>query len=561
MKKISYILLAILTIAFTSCKSDPWDEVTDGDWNHQRSVMDIAIEGQAGSPEFEILASGDGVITLTVAADLVEDVSALAVTKLDLSYQATSSIAVGSVLDLSTGSTTFTVTSQTGKTRTYTLQMEAFAESFVGTYSIDELWVYGGTGPEYGGAACLQPSDKPWNWTTAGEGPAAELDNTLTITLSGILDNGNTTGTAYYDAGDDGKSWDCIFIAAQSPNGVDEDLSKFYRRIPQGESTWVRDYSNNTITFTAADGTKSVASMLGSGEFSLYSGISMNVPNQAFSFECDGVDDWGNIYKDYDKFAARPRKYFMCFSKIGEGQDNTGGDTTDEGNTGDEQEQEADDAIVGTYDIDKLWVYGGTGPEYGGGAVQELNDGNVNYLFGYQVSSEYDNVLVFTQTGKTDAGYPTGTCDNQAGDDGYYWEPKFYFYSQDDNHNLLVPQAIADEAGITDENKADHYGDFIDVSSFYRQIPTGESTWIRNTDDGTIRFIDKDNNETVATLLETGTVDLYGASGDEHYKSLDVANQAFMFDCAGVDDWSNNYTAYDKMAKNPRKFIVTITKR
>jgi hypothetical protein len=94
----------------------------------------------------------------------------------------------------------------------------------------------------------------------------------------------------------------------------------------------------------------------------------------------------------------------------------------------------------------------------------------------------------------------------------------------------------------------------IDLKKFYRQIPEGESTWIRNYSDGTVSFIDKDGKTTIGKFVDAGTVDV------GYDKSFTVSNQAFQFSLNGTDDWTNIYSDYDKFAKKPRILWVSVTK-
>ena len=54
------------------------------------------------------------------------------------------------------------------------------------------MWVYGGTGAEYGGAGWVDIYNKPW-WfdQDSGHSITAELDNYLEFTLTDLLDGGN----------------------------------------------------------------------------------------------------------------------------------------------------------------------------------------------------------------------------------------------------------------------------------------------------------------------------------------------------------------------------------
>ena len=149
-------------------------------------------------------------------------------------------------------------------------------ESLVGAYKIQKFWVYGGTGPEYGGAGWVDMHNKTW-WfdETTGHGIKAELDNYIEFTLTEFnADGTQSTGKCVNWAGADGKNWDCWFYNNLNPSTGEYrnpdaplDASNFYRQIPIGESTWVRDYTvtPNTVTFTDAEGRKTVLEILEPG--------------------------------------------------------------------------------------------------------------------------------------------------------------------------------------------------------------------------------------------------------------------------------------------------------
>ena len=45
MNKLKYLLSAFVLLCFASCKDDPWEDVADGGWNHERSIIDVKFEG------------------------------------------------------------------------------------------------------------------------------------------------------------------------------------------------------------------------------------------------------------------------------------------------------------------------------------------------------------------------------------------------------------------------------------------------------------------------------------------------------------------------------------
>lgn len=317
MKTLKLILSIIVLLTSWSCKNDPWSDIADGGWNHERTLLDIKFQGQAGQAIITTDDATTGTIELALAVDMIDDLSKVKLETLLVSYKADPSIDEGETIDFTSGSPSFTITSQTGKSRSYNIIMSPFSEDLLGIYDINDLYVYGGTGPEYGGGAVLKPADKPWCWNQSGEGPEAETDNYLEFTMTEIMENGNTTGICINHSGEDGKYWDCIFQAALNNEGDDDiDLKKFYRQIPVGESVWVRNYSAQTITFTDSNGKITTGQMMDSGTYPLFGDdIKINVPDQAFRFILNGTDDWDNIFTDYDKFVKKPRNFFIQIKK------------------------------------------------------------------------------------------------------------------------------------------------------------------------------------------------------------------------------------------------------
>src|SRR5690606_22797233 len=205
MKNNKNIIVLLLALIPFSCVNDPWEDIAEGEWNNERGVINLKFENQVGQAEIERVDDKTGNITVTINGDAVPDSSAIRIASMELSYGATSSVAVGEPLNFENENQTasFTVTSPTGKSRTYTVTATSFQETIIGTYAITDLVVYGGTGPEYGGASVIPMMNKSWLWS-ATEGPSAEYDNTLTYELEGITAEGNTYGKVIDEAGPDG---------------------------------------------------------------------------------------------------------------------------------------------------------------------------------------------------------------------------------------------------------------------------------------------------------------------------------------------------------------------
>lgn len=326
MNRMKYFLYAVLLIMAVSCVKDPWADVAKGDWNHERSILDIKFKGQAGTAVITNTDAAAGTIDFNLVTDRIEDFSKVEVELLTLSYNAVADIAAGETIDCTKDAPTITVSSPNGDVRVYTLNMKEFSESLVGKYRITGSKVWGGTGPEYGGGAIMGPEQKSWCWDENGYGPTAEYDDYFEITLDDITAAGHSTGTCVHYGGADGRHWNCIFEADMNKEGTAPiDLHKFYRQIPVGTSRWLRNYSDNTITFTDASGRETVCTLLDAGDHAVYMNAdapnynkTLTVENQALKFSLSGTDDWSNIYSDYDKFVKKPRAYFVLVERVDE---------------------------------------------------------------------------------------------------------------------------------------------------------------------------------------------------------------------------------------------------
>ena len=181
------------------------------------------------------------------------------------------------------------------------------------TYRITNMWVCGGTGPEYGGAGVIDILTKTNYWNTEdGRGITALKDNYYQLRPDGTFVN---------YAGEDGRNWWFVYSGSVNPaNGKDLDLRKFYDVLPLSDGRYALD--GNTVTFTKADGSTTQALFVGPGTYEVpgAGGKSVTITRQALAFTITGgKDDWNNIYKDYDKIAARPRALFIEMEAMPDG--------------------------------------------------------------------------------------------------------------------------------------------------------------------------------------------------------------------------------------------------
>lgn len=311
MKKIIYALLAVIIITQSGCQKDPLEDIEEGNWNNERNILSIKFENQVGNAEITRIDNETGIINLAINVDAVPNLSNIVLKEMVLSYGAKATVKEGESVNFENAenSVEITVTSPTGKSRDYKVVASSFRESLIGTYNITNLVLYGGTGPEYGGAAVLALTSKPWIWSTTA-GPDKELDNQLVFEMTGITEDGNTYGKVTNTAGADGKYADFIYIGTPQT-----DVKNFYRQIPTGEGKWSRNYATGTITFTFADGTTRVGTFERAGIENLGNGKTKTIANNAFAFNLNGTDDWSKIYTDYDKFVKKPRRFWIDVTK------------------------------------------------------------------------------------------------------------------------------------------------------------------------------------------------------------------------------------------------------
>ena len=191
------------------------------------------------------------------------------------------------------------------------VELPAFAQD-IPTYRITNMWVCGGTGPDYGGVGVIDILTKPNYWNNEdGRGITALLDNYYQLKPDGTFVN---------YAGEDGRNWWFVYSGSVNPaNGRDLDLRKFYDVLPLKDGRYALD--GNTVTFTKADGSTTTATLVGPGSYQVPgTSKSVTITRQALAFTITGgKDDWNNIYKDYDKIAARPRALFIEMEALPDG--------------------------------------------------------------------------------------------------------------------------------------------------------------------------------------------------------------------------------------------------
>lgn len=400
-----------------------------------------AVEAKGGNVEFTIATNTT--FEVNTNADWVTYVQTKAVEEKTLVFEVAANEGEDreTVVELASGdiALSFAITQVGG-------YVPAPEESLVGAYKIQKFWVYGGTGPGYGGAGWVDLHNKTW-WfdETTGHGIAAELDNYIEFTLTEFNAEGTqSTGKCVNWAGADGKNWDTWFYnnldaskgTYRNPDAP-KDGASFYRQIPIGESTWVRDYTvtPNTVTFTDAEGRKTVLELLepsytfvpgyGDTNASTNTRTFPRTEGDDLTFHAviKGADNWDKTYTELDKIFYNPRDFFIDVDRVDE--------VPAESKTSEDkwvpelpepEEPEVVTTLAGTYKFrDGKTVGGKDGSITAKGLIEQYGGWDPVKA---SINSMKDDKFTFTATGTDANGNETGTVTFNKGADGATWNYK-----------------------------------------------------------------------------------------------------------------------------------------
>lgn len=286
-------------------------------------------------------------------------------------------------------------------------------------YRITNLWVWGGTGPEFGctkvydllnnadKAACFDPSD--------GRGVNALRDNYFELAPDGTFRNW---------AGEDGRNWWFVFSAG----GRTLDLKGFYDLVPRAEGTY--SLQGDAMTLTKPDGTAATGRVMPAGTYPLPGttpALSVTTTHPGLMFTITGGKDyWSGPATDYDVFACHPRAMLFELEEMP-----VGFRVPSESRTVDADFEYIEPVPVG-FDFDTLpgtWtVYGGNSAPFGlfvlGGSGNDpafVSPIDKSWDWNDNIWYECDNELTFTVGGKT-AAEMTGTTEWTGGANGKFWD-------------------------------------------------------------------------------------------------------------------------------------------
>ena len=289
-------------------------------------------------------------------------------------------------------------------------------------YQISNMWLWGGTGPEWNCTAVFDLFEKANLFNEQdGRGLNALKDNYLVFDSDGSFRNW---------AGEDARNWWFVLNGAYNlEGGVDLDLKEFYDVLPRSTATYTIDAESN-VTFTLPDGTTRSAVLVPAGTYEMPGTTppkSISISTQALRFDIPGTRDiWDDtMYTDYWRIAGHPRMLFIEIVQMPEGfVVPDAARTTDDAFEFIPPEYSFDwESLPGEWNVfggNKepfgLWVLGGSGSD-----PAFVSPVDKSWNWNDSIYNESDNSLTIAMTGTLD-GKVTGTITWAAGEDGKFWD-------------------------------------------------------------------------------------------------------------------------------------------
>ena len=388
------------------------------------------------------------------------------------------------------------------------------------TYRISHMWVWGGTGDQYGGTKVIDLLDNPKYFNNDdNRGITALKDNYYQIGADGTFTN---------YAGEDGRNW--WFVYSGSVNPVDRkdlNLRRFYDVLPLSTGKFAMDGS--TVTLTRADGTSTKATLVGPGSHAMPNTkpeISVTIETQALMFEITGgTDNWGDyMYTDYQVVAGRPRALFVELEQLPAGFVVPEASRTTDADFEYPYQPFDITTLPGKWNVyggNKapfgIWVLGGSGGDPG--FVSPIDK---SWNWTDSIWWESDNGLVIKATSFS-AASASGTINWWGGNDGKFWD---YTWKK------------------TEE----------DLSRFYDKIPKGEHEF-------TLDFA------TMTATLANGNEAKFLTSGTYHFvnnKTRSIPTGCFALDFHLMDNpvpkTDAQYSDIDRFVYAPIEYIIIFEK-
>lgn len=292
MKTIKFIIFAFFTVLL-SCQKDPMTDVNEGYWQKQKDIIEIKFEGQIGTAE---ISREENLGTIAFMFDLnYGEISSVKLAEIVSSYGSQTSVLPGDSLDFSVNNrASITVTPRNGEPMVWEIILTPFREPLVGVFNVRDLRVLIDVisqHPDWGGHT---KNDPITNYLPEA---STEYDNIIRFVHLGINAQGNSFGTFTHEAGSDGV------YGSFTNNSQSVNLNVKYRVLPIGLGYWSRNPSDNTLTFTDAQGNRTNAVLIAEGD------------NFHIRFEYVVETDWGNLWNNMTQIRQMTRYFWYVIAK------------------------------------------------------------------------------------------------------------------------------------------------------------------------------------------------------------------------------------------------------
>ena len=260
-------LLILMTVAFNACNKLPGTDLS----SNERQILWVSAEGQVGMTEMpdKLALDVNNTIRLMVKPEI--DITNMAV-EIAVSPKATISPLPSVKQDFSKGPVEYTVTSETGLSRKFKVEVTYFDDFLLGKWSVDRVDITAPMDCDYGlprwpapglGQKTTEPIyHNPQTLVYTPTANGVELDNTITFELTDIGADGSPTGNLVVDKGADGlagsrqvvqdflEEINITYKEGAAYNYVDDFLW-----LPSDPSTvWAHNLATGTVSLTGKEG-------------------------------------------------------------------------------------------------------------------------------------------------------------------------------------------------------------------------------------------------------------------------------------------------------------------
>lgn len=313
MKLKNIILFSLVVFFITSCQVNSMEEIARGNWNNERAILDIKFDAQLGDAKIVRNEQNEGFIDFYYDLGVISDLS-IQLKELNLSFGATSDKKIGDDINFNPTDSTavIVITSKTGVERTWIIKAHGFTDEILGTWQIIHLKVFGGMLPQQKGTHIFDLADLE-EMKLLGTPPSAELDNQITFVMEGLDETGNPYGTLTHDAGADGLYADFQWKSTDTI----ADISKHYRQIPKGTSSWKKELSTGNVTITPqGNGVQTVGKYTGAGSTKLDVNNTITISDKALVFSLNQPNYAASFGKNRNVVVDSPKKYYVEIKKL-----------------------------------------------------------------------------------------------------------------------------------------------------------------------------------------------------------------------------------------------------